>query len=439
MLAPLNIERIQEALSTRNGWIEVGAIAACFAIGWAIDRRVHLGPHGDSRMAKLGAGSVNRLIFPLTTLALLLVLRAVLPRTTVFLPIAVPLVIALAAIRLSVYALRNLFGHDRALPLPERTVGFLIWGTLLLYYGGVLDELGNVLDSAELSLGKSRISLLDLARDALIVVLAVMISLWVSGFIEQWLMRMTHIDRSVRAVISKVLRALLIVLGVLISLPMLGIDLTVLSVFGGALGVGIGLGLQKLASNYIAGFTILLDRSIRLGDMVTVDNRFGVVSKVTSRYVVVRSLDGIEAIVPNETMVTTTVLNHSYTSREIRVAIPVQVGYDTDVEQAMQLLVDIALAEPRVLRGAVAPSVLLLRFAESGIDLELGVWINDPENGQGNLRSTLNIAIWKAFKERGITIPYPRRDIHVFDLERRELTQPELQATTLHSTPPASP
>lgn len=438
MLAPLNIDSIQEALSTRNGWIEAGAIAVCFAIGWAIDRRVQVGAHGDSRMARLGAGSVNRLIFPLATLVLLTLLSGVLPHPTVFLPIATPLVIALALIRLSVYALRNLFGQNRALQLPERTVGFLIWGALLLYYVGVLDEVRNVLASAELSLGKSSISLLDLARDALIMLLTVMISLWVSGLIEQWIMRMDHVDRNLRVVTAKALRAVLIIAGVLVALPVLGIDLTVLSVFGGALGVGIGLGLQKLASNYIAGFTILIDRSIRLGDLITVDNRTGVVSKVTSRYVVVRSLDGIEAIVPNETLVTTTVLNHSYTSREVRIAVPVQVGYDTDLDQAMQLLVDIALAEPRVLRGAVAPSVVVLRFAESGIDLELGVWINDPENGQGNLRSVLNLAIWKAFKVHGITIPYPRRDIHVVDLGRQELPQTGVQAKSAPPSPTAS-
>ena len=127
-------------------------------------------------------------------------------------------------------------------------------------------------------------------------------------------------------VISKVVRALLLAFGVLIALQAVGIDLTLLTVFGGALGVGIGLGLQKLASNYIAGFTILLDRSIRLGDVITVDNRFGVVAKLTSRYVIVRSLDGVEAVVPNETLVTTTVLNHSYTNREVRVGLTVQVS-----------------------------------------------------------------------------------------------------------------
>jgi small-conductance mechanosensitive channel len=190
-------------------------------------------------------------------------------------------------------------------------------------------------------------------------------------------------------------------------------DLTLLTVFGGALGVGIGLGLQKLASNYIAGFTILLDRSIRLGEMITVDNRFGVVAKVTSRYVIVRSPDGTEAIVPNETLVTTTVLKLPYSNRELRMGLPIQVGYDTDVDLALKLMEEAALAEPRVLKAPNRPTGFLVRFAENGIDLELGVWINDPENGQLNLRSALNVRILRAFRTNGIQIPYPQRDVRI--------------------------
>jgi small-conductance mechanosensitive channel len=428
MLAPLNLERIQSVLGTAQGWLELGVILACFAAGWLVDRRVQLVSPGDSRVAKIGAGGVNRLIFPLTTLALLMLARAALKHgyAPAFLPIVIPLVIALALIRLCVYALRNVFGASDKLPLSERTVSFMIWGTLLLYYVGVLPEIGDLLEEAQLPIGKSRISLFDIGRDAVIFVLALMVSLWVSGLVEQRLMRIPNVDRNVRVVIAKVLRAALLIIGALIALPLLGIDLTVLSVFGGALGVGIGLGLQKLASNYIAGFTILLDRSIRMGDMITVDNRFGVVTKVTSRYVVVRSLDGIEAIVPNETLVVTTVLNHSYSNREIRIGVPVQISYDSDLDLAMRLMREIAMAEPRVLGAPIGPDVFVLRFADSGIELELAVWINDPENGQGNLKSALNLGIWKAFAKHGIRIPYPQREIR-------------LLATTPGTTAPAEP
>ena len=414
MLTPLNYDLIQQSLGTRDGLLELAAIVGCFVIGWAVDRRVRVGSGRESRVARIGAGSINRLIFPLTTLVLLLLVRAVVLRwhLPVLFPIAIPLVVALALIRLCVYALRNLFGVRSAAPASERAVSFTIWGALLLYYVGVLPEIAASLEEAKLPVGKITVSLLDLGRDGIAVIVAVVLSLWVSGLIEQRLMQMSHIDSNVRVVIAKLFRALLILIGLLIALSFVGIDLTVLSVFGGAVGVGIGLGLQKLASNYIAGFTILLDRSIRVGDMITVDNRFGVVSKVTARYVVVRSLDGVEAIVPNETLVTTTVLNHSYTNKEIKIGLLVQISYDSDLDLAMKLMEQVALGESRTLRAAsTAPRVNVLGFTDNGIDLELAVWINDPENGQANLKSALNVSIWKAFQANGIKIPFPQREV----------------------------
>ena len=415
MLAPLELDRIQEALGTPAGLVDLGAVFACFGIAWWVDHRVRLGSAAESRIARIGAGSVNRMIFPLTALLLLLVARAILGHwhPPQFFSIAIPLVIALALIRLCLYAMHNLFGPSRWLPISERAISFTIFAALLLYYFGILPELGNTLADAKLPIGKSEFSVLDLGRDALVLILAIVASLWVSSILEQQLLRRATGDMNARAVLAKVVRASLLLVGILVALSAVGIDLTVLSVFGGALGVGIGLGLQKLASNYIAGFTILLDRSVRIGDMITVDNRFGIVSKATARYVVLRSLDGVEAIVPNETMVTTTVLNHSYTSRDIRLGVPVQISHDSDLDLAMQLMTDAALSEPRVLRQPNPPTTLILRFAESGIELELAVWIKDPENGQNNLRSAIYLRIWRSFRARGIRIPYPQREIHL--------------------------
>ncbi len=335
-----------------------------------------------------------------------------------FFPIALPLVVALALIRLSIYALRNLFGV-RAASASERTLSFAIWGALLLYYVGVLPEIGAALEDARMPIGKGEFSVLDLGRDAIVIVIAIVLSLWASSLLEQRLMRGTHLDRNLRVVAAKVSRALLLLIAVLVALSFVGVDVTVLSVFGGALGVGIGLGLQKLASNYIAGFTILLDRSIRLGDMITVDNRTGTVSVVTSRYVVVRGLDGVEAIVPNEMLVTTTVLNHSYTSKDVKVGVLVQISYDSDLDLAMRLMTELAAREPRVLQGALAPVVNVLQFGDNGIALELVVWINDPEMGQGNLKTALNIGIWKAFRDNGIRDPLPAaRSAHHWPTDR---------------------
>ncbi|TMG85229.1 MAG: mechanosensitive ion channel [Betaproteobacteria bacterium] len=424
MLTPLNLELIQKALGTRDSWLEVCAILLCFAVGWWADRRIRLASKRESRVASFGAGSVNRLIFPLTTLVLLLVIQAVVRHwhAPVFFPIAIPLVIALALIRLFVYALRNLFGARTAVLASERAISFTIWGALLLYYIGILPEIGSALEETRLPIGRIEVSLLDLGRDALAVIVVLILALWISSLIEQRLMRVTHFDSNLRVVLAKLFRAILILVGVLVALSFVGVDLTVLSIFGGAVGVGIGLGLQKLASNYIAGFTILLDRSIRVGDMITVDNRFGIVSKVTARYVVVRSLDGVEAIVPNETLVTTTVLNHSYTSKEVKISIPLQVAYGTDLDLAMRLMTEVALAQTRVLRAtAIAPVINVLGFADSGIELELAVWINDPENGQANLKSALNVGIWKAFQQHDIEIPYPTRNVRILGASGRDL------------------
>ncbi len=415
MLAPLELDRILEALGTPAGFADLGAVLACFGVAWWVDRRVRLGSSVESRLAKIGAGSVNRVIFPLTALLLLLVVRSFLMRwhPPLFFSIAVPLVVALALIRLCLYALHSLFGPSRFVPISERAISFTIFGALILYYFGVLPEIANTLAEVKLPVGKTEVSMFDLGRDSLVLILAIVASLWIAGFLEQQLMRSKTGDTNARVVVAKLFRALLLLIGVLIALSVVGIDITVLSVFGGALGVGIGLGLQKLASNYIAGFTILLDRSVRIGDMITVDNRFGIVSKATARYVVVRSLDGIEAIVPNETMVTTTVLNHSYTSRDIKLGVPVQVSYDSDLDVAMRLMTDVALGEPRVLRQPNPPLVLVLRFADSGIDLELAVWINDPENGQSNLKSALFLGVWRAFRANDIKIPYPQREVRL--------------------------
>jgi small-conductance mechanosensitive channel len=415
MLAPLDLDRILEALGTPAGLVDLGAVLACFGVAWWVDRRVRLGSGVESRFAKISAGSVNRVIFPLTALLLLLVVRGILRywHPPLFFSIAVPLVVALALIRLCLYALHSLFGPSRFVPISERAISYTIFGALILYYFGVLPEIGNTLAEAKLPIGKTEVSMLDLGRDALVLILAIVASLWVAGFLEQQLMRSRTGDTNARVVVAKLFRALLLLVGVLIALSVVGIDITVLSVFGGALGVGIGLGLQKLASNYIAGFTILLDRSVRIGDMITVDNRFGVVSKATARYVVVRSLDGIEAIVPNETMVTTTVLNHSYTSRDVKVGVPIQISYDSDLDRAMRLMTDVALGEPRVLRQPNPPLVLVIRFGENGIDLELAVWINDPENGQSNLKSALYLGIWRAFQANDIKIPHPQREVRL--------------------------
>src|SRR5271167_1552453 len=212
MLAPLELDRIQEALGTPSGLTDLAAVLACFAVAWWVDHRVRLGGSAESRFARIGAGSANRMLFPLTALLLLVIARAVLRlwHPPLFFSIAIPLVIALALIRLCLYGMRSLFGPSRWLPISERAISYTIFAALVLYYFGILPQIGNALADAKLPLGKSEFSVLDLGRDALVLILAIVASLWVSGVLEQQLLRNTSGDTNVRAVLAKLVRALLL-------------------------------------------------------------------------------------------------------------------------------------------------------------------------------------------------------------------------------------
>jgi small-conductance mechanosensitive channel len=288
-----------------------------------------------------------------------------------------------------------------------------MWLLVILYFVGVLPEVARELDEIRLPIGKASISLLTILKGAGAVVLTLVVTLWVSGLIESRLDAAAGLDHNTRAVLARLVRAILLVVGVLIALQAIGFDITLLTVVGGAIGVGVGLGLQKLASNYIAGFTILLDKSIRLGDMITVDNRQGRVAKVTSRYVLLRSLEGIEIIVPNETLVTTTVLNHSHASHDIRVNATVRIAYDGDIDRALSIMEEAARAEPRHLSAPDPPTAFVNALGENGVDLELVMWVAGPQAGLQALRSGLNRRILTAFAANGIAIPPPRREVRV--------------------------
>jgi len=439
MLAPIDFDNVGMALATPRGWADLGLVAACLGVAWLVDRRARTSRVARNERLRFNGG-VARVVFPLTALVLTLIATALFRRYVAppfFLAIAAPLLIALATIRMLVYGLRRMFKTQSWLPASERAIALAIFLLALLYFLGLFPEIAGALDDIQIPLGRTRISLLSIGTAVLVVVFTLIITLWISGLIEQHLIQATQFDANLRAVFGKFVRAILLVVGMLIALQAIGFDLTLLSVFGGALGVGIGLGLQKLASNYIAGFTILMDRSIRLGDMVTVDGRYGAVSKVTSRYVVVRSLDGVGAIVPNETLVTTTVLNHSYSTLNVRLAIPVQISYDSDVDRALALMEDAARNQDRVLKAPDPPTAFLASFGDNGMVLELGVWIADPEKGQVNLRSALNREILKAFGANDIRLPFPQRDVRIVAMPASSNLPAKPVAPT--ATPPQSP
>lgn len=427
MITPIDFSRLQSALGSPREWIELAITLLCVAIAWSIERyferadraqlaaaleqREPLAP-GPRRLR----GVALRLAFPLIGLVLVYVAASIWRRhvgAPFFLAIAAPLLVTLAGIRMLVYALRRLFPGEGWQRASELAIVAAAWSLAALYFLGILGELGAALAEIVIPIGKGQVSMLTIVEGIVVVIVALIVALWVSGLVERRLAGASQIDPNLRVVFANIVRVALVVIGVMIALEVVGFDLTLLAVFGGALAVGVGLGLQNLAANYIAGFTILLDKSVRLGDLVTVDGRTGIVSQVTARYVVVRSTDGLEAIVPNQTMVTTTVLNHGYSTPGVRVAITVQVDYDSDVERALALLVEIAGRQPRVLTGARAPKSFVTGFAESGINLELGVWINDPQNGQLNLKSAIHREILAEFKAHAISIPFPRREVRI--------------------------
>ena len=361
-----------------------------------------------------GLEILSQLQLPLTALALVLVGRAILRQwqSVHMLNVVVPLLTSFAIIRFAVLMLRQVFAPSGWRDTLTRGIGWAVWIGFALYVTGLAPDLLKFLDDLGFAVGKQRISLLLILQGALSVLLTLLIALWLGRFLEARLMGAESFDINLRVMFSKLAQALLVLAAVLIALPAVGIDVTVLSVFGGMLGVGIGFGLQKIASNYVSGFIILMDRSVGIGNLVTVDKFTGQLTKLTARYVVLRGLTGVEAIIPNETIITSTVINHSYTDRRVRVPLAVQVSYQSDLDAAIEIMEHAAQRHARVLREP-APKVLIKQFSENGIDLELGVWIEDPEEGTGNLVSDLYHEIWREFKQRGVEIPYPQRDVRV--------------------------
>jgi small-conductance mechanosensitive channel len=321
----------------------------------------------------------------------------------------------MVGVRGVIRALRYVFGPRDSLKLWERTAAWVIWGAFALHITGLLPRIHAAMEAMSFQSGSHRFSLWLLLQAAAVIVVAVILALTLARVVETRLMGVTQMNLSLRMALSKATRTVFLILAVLVALPAVGIDLTVLSVFGGALGVGIGFGLQKVASNYISGFIILLDRSVRIGDLVTVDGKYGAVSQINTRYTLLRSLDGTESIVPNETLITQTVVNHSLTKPNVRITLPVQVAYEADLEQAESLMLEAARSQGRVVLDEPdnLPRVFLKEFADNGILLELAVWIRDPSEGQNNLRSDINWAIWRRFKAAGIEIPFPQRVVHL--------------------------
>ncbi len=396
------------ALLTQGSLVLVAAL-----LGWVFTRQLER-RLPEAFVATWQADEWQHFLIPLITLVGVLVARPIVANWHAphLFNLAVPLLLSMFSIQLCFFFLRSLFKPGPGLRTVERFVSWLIWGLVALHIAGYLDSVIGALDAIGFSIGKQHISLYTALLGLVTVVVTLIGALSLGRLFENRLNASERLQPNLRVALSKIVRSLLVFLAVLIALPMVGIDITVLSVFGGALGVGLGLGLQKIASNYVSGFTLLLENSVRIGDMVEVGGRYGQVTQIATRYTVLRDLDGTETVLPNETMITSPVINHSLTDKDNRLFLPIQVAYGTDLGLVKQLMLGVAEAHPKVLKTP-RPSVFLRNFGESGIDMELAVWINTPDEGERVLRSDLNWGIWEAFQRENVEIPFPQRVVHL--------------------------
>jgi small-conductance mechanosensitive channel len=411
MAAPAeDLGALFESLTRPGVLLELAVLAACLGAAWLAVRTLR---GGSQRPASIWLGEriFDGVLFPVLALVLTLLARWALARTqaVALLPLAVPILASLVIIRVAVRVLRVAFPKSGVVRVIERTISWLVWIALVLWVTGLAPLVLAEMESIRWTLGGADISLRSLLEAGLSAAVVLVAALWISAAIESRLLAgAAAANLSLRKIAANAVRALLLLVGVLLALSAAGIPIGALGVLGGALGVGIGFGLQKLAANYVSGFVILAERSLRIGDMVKVDGFEGRITDISTRYTVVRALNGRESIVPNEMLITQRVENSSLADPKVAINTTVQVAYGTDLDALLPKLTSAVAAVPRVIADP-PPGVQLQSFAADGLELQIGFWIGDPQNGQGNVRSDVNLAILRALDAAGVEIPFPQR------------------------------
>jgi small-conductance mechanosensitive channel len=398
---------VMRHLLTRNSLIELLVLALCLLLAWAAVRLAR-GKVGRPQSIWFGDMVLDGVLFPL--LALLFVLAAAWGLQSVLPPavlrLAVPILLSLLLIRLTVRVLRRAYPDSQTMRVVERSVSWVAWITAVLWLTGLLPLILNELDGIQWKLGASKVSLRNIIEGAFSAVVVLIIAMWVSSALEAKLLSGATHNLSIRKMAANALRALLLFIGLMFALSAAGIDLTALGVLGGALGVGLGFGLQKLASNYISGFVILAERSVNIGDMIKVDTFEGHITDITTRYTVVRALNGRRAIVPNELLITQRVENLSQADPRLGLSSKLNVAYGSDLTALLPSLTQAVAAVPRVLADP-APGVTLANFGEYGLELLVEFWIADADKGQANVRSDVNLAVLNTLLQAGVQIAVP--------------------------------
>jgi small-conductance mechanosensitive channel len=363
-----------------------------------------------------------RLTPALTALVLLLVLRAIyaaLGVATDALDLTMQLALGLLVVRGGVYIIGLMLGPRSWLHNWEPQVTLTIWLAFVFHLIGWFSAVREQLDNIDLLPGNSHFSLWSLLKGLVVVTGFVLVCSLISRAIEQRVMKLSSVALSTRVGITKFTRFFLISLGILLGINAAGVDMTALTLLTGAIGIGLGFGLQAITSNFVSGFILLLDKSIKPGDVIsftgltgTSSENFGWVQELRGRCVVVRDRDGIETLVPNQNLITSTVINWSYSDRKIRLKLPVRISYRDDPELALELLLRAVEGNARVLHEP-PPVGRLMQFSDHGMDLELRFWIADPQNGVNNVRSDVNRSIWRLFRDAGVTIPVAQHEVRL--------------------------
>lgn len=419
-----------EALLTPTSLLQLAAIAIAILAAWWFGRQVRNTERGKLALVQTGfqARLTEALMITAPHLAALVLIAAfggalhALKADSRLVDLAITLSGLLLLIRFAVYVVRVSLGN--------RTKGwgniitFVIWSLLALHVLGWFDPLVQAFDSVGINAGNRRITLWSVIKILFTVGAFILVAVWIARWFERRLMSMQGLALSMRIGIAKFSQAFLIGLSILLGLNAAGLDLTTLNIFTGALGIGLGFGLQAIAANFVSGFVLLMDRSIKPGDVIsftgttgTSTEGFGWVQELRGRYVVVRDRDGVETLVPNQNLITNPVINWSYTDPRVRLKLPVRVSYKCDPEKALELLLKAAEDQPRILRDP-KPVSRMMGFNDYGFDLELRFWIADPQEGVNNVRSEANRAIWRLFQENGIIIPVAQREVIIEMRER---------------------
>lgn len=405
-----------EQIVTGQNVLQVALCFAAFFTAVLVHRRIRRAVHEQLAVwfsierHRMLHESVMGILFPLVWLlvqSFVIMLGVRFTLETNVLEVVSVLLLAWIIIRLSTGIVSS--------PFWAKLIAIIAWGFAALNILGLLGPTIASLDQLAFSIGKWHISVLGIIKTVLMMTFMLWLAITSSRTIERRIRKSSTLTPSMQELSSKLLKVTFVFLATVIGLTSVGVDLTAFAVFGGALGVGLGFGLQRIVANLMGGLVLLMDRSIKPGDVIEIEDNqgsYGWVNALGARFVSVITRDGKEHLIPNEDMITRKVINWSYSDTNVRIKVPARVAYSSDVNLAMNLMVEAAMETPRVLESP-APRCLLFEFGENAVILELRIWASDPHNGVANLRSAVLLKVWNKFREHGIRFPYPQRDVHL--------------------------